>query len=485
MASSSSSSSGAKVRRSTIDRLEPSVEHPPTKALTIADVFPDLPESATPKPEVVLEHFRREGRVEPSCALKILKLTAEVLAKEPNLVSVPAPVTVVGDIHGQFYDLIKLFSVGGDPMTTRYLFLGDYVDRGYFSLECVLYLFVLKLVRPSEITLLRGNHECRHLTDYFTFKREAEFKCGEEVYDATMDAFDCLPIAAVMNEQFLCVHGGLSPELQSVDDIQGLDRFVEPDESGLLCDLLWSDPHEAFDDMTEGTGLSFLANETRGCSYVYTHRAVCEFLDRNNLLSVIRAHEAQDQGFRMYANNPSTGFPALITLFSAPNYLDLYGNKGAVMKYADGAMNIKKFSHSKHPYWLPNFMDVFTWSLPFVSDKVTEMLQTCLHVCTEEEMEAEDKDLDDLIKRLKQAKIAVRGRHESVSQQAQFNQVSLKLAGAVSPTGELPPEWKEAVKTFDGVKGIDKTNEQRPDKAKHAAAKKFRKRQTLDSMEEL
>ena len=125
--------------------------------------------------------------------------------------------------------------------------------------------------------------------------------------------------------QFFCVHGGISPALQTIDDLKAINRFEEPDESGLLCDLLWSDPHEDYDAV--GGSCRFLPNETRGTSFVFTHKAVCEFLDKNNLLSVIRAHEAQDQGYRMYKQNPKTNFPSVITIFSAPNYLDVYNNK--------------------------------------------------------------------------------------------------------------------------------------------------------------
>jgi serine/threonine-protein phosphatase 2B catalytic subunit len=116
-----------------------------------------------------------------------------------------------------------------------------------------------------------------------------------------MDAFDCLPLAALMNQQFLCVHGGLSPEIQDLDDIRKLDRFKEPPAYGPMCDLLWSDPLEDFGN--EKNTDFYSHNTVRGCSYFYSYRACCDFLQNNNLLSIIRAHEAQDAGYVVSHNN--------------------------------------------------------------------------------------------------------------------------------------------------------------------------------------
>ncbi|OCF45733.1 serine/threonine-protein phosphatase 2B catalytic subunit A1 [Kwoniella heveanensis CBS 569] len=344
------------------------------------------------KPDIAFlkNHFYREGRLTEEQALYILEKGGEILRNEPNLLEVDAPITVCGDIHGQYYDLMKLFEVGGNPADTRYLFLGDYVDRGYFSIECVLYLWSLKMWYPDTLFLLRGNHECRHLTDYFTFKLECKHKYSETVYNACMESFCNLPLAAIMNKQFLCIHGGLSPELHTLDDLRAINRFREPPTSGLMCDILWADPLEDFG--SEKTNETFLHNHVRGCSYFFTYNAACQFLERNNLLSIIRAHEAQDAGYRMYRKTKTTGFPSVMTIFSAPNYLDVYSNKAAVLKYESNVMNIRQFNCTPHPYWLPNFMDVFTWSLPFVGEKITDMLIAILNCCTKEELEEEEEE---------------------------------------------------------------------------------------------
>lgn len=471
---------------STLERVCKDVQapafHKPTN-----EQFYDPNDPSKPNLAFLKQHFYREGRLTEEQALFILSRATEILKSEPNLLEMDAPITVCGDVHGQYYDLMKLFEVGGNPEETRYLFLGDYVDRGYFSIECVLYLWSLKIWYPNTLWLLRGNHECRHLTDYFTFKLECKHKYSERVYEACMDSFCALPLAAVMNKQFLCIHGGLSPELHTLDDLRSIDRFREPPTHGLMCDILWADPLEEFGQ--EKTSDFFIHNHVRGCSYFFSYPAACSFLEKNNLLSIIRAHEAQDAGYRMYRKTKTTGFPSVMTIFSAPNYLDVYNNKAAVLKYENNVMNIRQFNCTPHPYWLPNFMDVFTWSLPFVGEKITDMLIAILNTCSKEELEEEtplsatsvdplspalasgetDVNSMEYKRRAIKNKILAIGRLSRVFQvlrEESERVTELKTAtGGRLPAGTLmlgAEGIKEAITSFEDARKVDLQNERLP-----------------------
>jgi len=416
---------------------------------------------------VLQKHLFGEGKLYLEDITEIITRATEILLQEPTLLHVEAPITVCGDVHGQYYDLIKLFEVGGAPSETNYLFLGDYVDRGSFSVEVLLHLYSCKINFPKTFHLIRGNHECRHLTEYFTFKEECLHKFGEEIYEIALKSFNALPLAAIINNKFLCIHGGISPEIKTIEDIANIDRFREPPQSGPMCDLLWADPME---DFTPEVTDFFQYNEVRGCSYLFSYRAVCAFLENNKLLSVIRAHEAQDAGYRMHLKNKTTSFPTVITIFSAPNYLDAYNNKGAVLRYENNVMNIRQFNHSPHPYWLPNFMDVFTWSIPFVAEKVAEMLLTFLHMVDDAKEEAAENGRTDEKKdkfRAKVRSVSRMMRMYSVLRQERETVMQLKSfsPGKKIPQGLLsqgPEALRSALGNFENARTIDKVNERRP-----------------------
>jgi len=249
-----------------------------------------------------------------------------------------------------------------------------------------------------------------------------------------------------------------------------------------MCDILWADPLEEFGQ--EKTSEFFVHNHVRGCSYFFSYPAACHFLEKNNLLSVIRAHEAQDAGYRMYRKTRTTGFPSVMTIFSAPNYLDVYNNKAAVLKYENNVMNIRQFNCTPHPYWLPNFMDVFTWSLPFVGEKITDMLIAILNTCSKEELEDEtplssgpaspsvsqiDQESLEARRRAIKNKILAIGRLSRVFQvlrEESERVTELKTAsGGRLPAGTLmlgAEGIKQAISGFEDARKVDLRNERLP-----------------------
>ncbi|KRX00376.1 hypothetical protein PPERSA_08882 [Pseudocohnilembus persalinus] len=369
-----------------------SVKPPPHKPLAKHLMFP---KGIRGKPnwKLIRDHLKQEGRVEKEDFLTLIAQTNKIFQQESNLLHIQDPLTVVGDIHGQFYDLLKILEVGGNPEQQKYLFLGDFVDRGSFSIEVLILLYSIKLCYPETVYFLRGNHECRQMTSFFNFRDECKYKYDQEIYDTVMESFDLMPIACIVNGKFLALHGGISPEMRSLQDIENIDRKKEPPKQGLMCDILWADPVDNEDGICENL---YRQNEVRGCSYFYGIDAVQKFLKNTSLISIIRAHEAQLEGYKMHKWNGQSDFPSVITIFSAPNYCDVYNNKGAVIKFENNTLNIQQFNYTAHPYILPNFMDIFTWSIPFVAEKITEMLYHILKPSAEDSDDENDLSKDDL-----------------------------------------------------------------------------------------
>jgi len=242
----------------------------------------------------------------------------EILQEESNCVPVQCPVTICGDIHGQFPDLKELFNIAGSPPETNYLFMGDYVDRGRYSVKTITLMFLYKARFPDRITLLRGNHESRQITTVYGFFDECVRTYGSpEPWKEFTNTFDYLPLTACIENQILCMHGGLSPSIDSLDEIRHLDRMQEVPHEGPMCDLLWSDP----DDKVTGWGIS-----QRGAGYTFGPDVSEHFNHSNGLKLIARAHQLAMEGYNWCHERH------VVTIFSAPNYCYRCGNQAAVME---------------------------------------------------------------------------------------------------------------------------------------------------------
>jgi serine/threonine-protein phosphatase PP1 catalytic subunit len=246
----------------------------------------------------------------------LLSEAEPALLAEPSVLDLDGPLNVCGDIHGQFRDLLRIFHAGRFNSETRYLFLGDYVDRGDQSLEVICLLLAMKLRYPSNVYLLRGNHESPEMTESFGFLDECIAKLDSDLYPLFLSVFCCLPIAAVINECVFCVHGGLSPLINSIDEIRAIDRPADIPEDGLLADLLWSDPCPTTDDW---------GPNARGETFTWGPFAAERFMEDNGLIGIIRAHQVASEGYE-YPFEPDR---RVVTIFSAPAYAQRYTNCGA------------------------------------------------------------------------------------------------------------------------------------------------------------
>lgn len=249
--------------------------------------------------------------------------TREIFLSQPILLELEAPLKICGDIHGQYYDLLRLFEYGGFPPESNYLFLGDYVDRGKQSLETICLLLAYKIKYPENFFLLRGNHECASINRIYGFYDECKRRYNIRLWKTFTDCFNCLPVAAILDEKIFCCHGGLSPDLQSMEQIRRIMRPTDVPDQGLLCDLLWADP----DKETMGWG-----ENDRGVSFTFGPEIVTKFLHKHDLDLICRAHQVVEDGYEFFAKRQ------LVTLFSAPNYCGEFDNAGSMMSVDETLM---------------------------------------------------------------------------------------------------------------------------------------------------
>lgn len=265
----------------------------------------------------------------------LCKESKAIFMDQPALLELGAPIKICGDIHGQFTDLLRLFEHGSTPPKSNYLFLGDYVDRGKQSLETICLMLAYKIAHPENFFLLRGNHESASINRIYGFYDECKRRYNIKIWKAFTDVFNCLPVAAIVDEKLFCMHGGLSPDLTDIQQIKRLVRPTDIPDTGLLCDLLWSDPEESIKGWMEND---------RGVAYCFGEDVVHAFLLKHDLDLICRAHQVIEDGYQFFAKRQ------LVTLFSAPNYCGEFDNAGAMMSVDENLMcsfQILKPPHEK------------------------------------------------------------------------------------------------------------------------------------------
>ncbi|KAK2071879.1 hypothetical protein P8C59_006268 [Phyllachora maydis] len=357
-----------------------------------------LPGPAKLRPGAGLDEWLEEAKqchyLPESVMKQLCEMVKETLMEESNIQPVVTPVTICGDIHGQFYDLLELFRVAGGmpgdtnvqapktattviksedieppteitdpklkkkvknagapgngdndetdadpdsegiqepehrgsavggrssspPADMRFVFLGDFVDRGYFSLETFTLLMCLKAKYPDRIVLVRGNHESRQITQVYGFYEECQQKYGNaSVWKACCQVFDFLVLAAIVDGTVLCVHGGLSPEIRTIDQIRVVARAQEIPHEGAFCDLVWSDPED----------IDTWSVSPRGAGWLFGHKVATEFNHVNGLKTIARAHQLVNEGYKFHFAEKS-----VVTVWSAPNYCYRCGNVASIM----------------------------------------------------------------------------------------------------------------------------------------------------------
>eukprot|EP01017_Pseudomicrothorax_dubius_P031151 TRINITY_DN394_c0_g2_i2.p1 TRINITY_DN394_c0_g2~~TRINITY_DN394_c0_g2_i2.p1 ORF type:complete len:490 (-),score=97.11 TRINITY_DN394_c0_g2_i2:61-1530(-) len=316
------------------------------KDLVVPDSYdgPQLTEEEPVTQEWVvslLEYMRKEKRLHKKYLWLLMLRAKEILKAQSSLVDVPMSdedeITVCGDVHGQYYDLLNIYKLNGYPSAKNpYLFNGDFVDRGSFSVEVMIALLAWLVHDPNCMRLNRGNHESKSMNKLYGFEGEVKAKYDEPTFNFFSELFCLLPLAHLLNRKVLVLHGGLfSIDGVTLDDIRKINRVQEPPESGLMCEMLWSDP-------TKENGRH---PSKRGVGVGFGPDVAKRFLDQNNLSLLVRSHEVKDPGYEVEPDS------RVITIFSAPNYCDQMRNKGAFIRFRGKDMkpNFTQFQAVEHP----------------------------------------------------------------------------------------------------------------------------------------
>nr|CDJ96954.1 Metallophosphoesterase domain containing protein [Haemonchus contortus] len=249
--------------------------------------------------------------------MEVLGKAREMFLSQPPMVELDSPVKICGDTHGQYIDLLRLFNKGGFPPLSNYLFLGDYVDRGKQNLEVILLMIAYKLRFPKNFFLLRGNHECANVNRAYGFYEECNRRYqSQRMWQAFQDVFCVMPLTALVSDKILCMHGGLSPHLQSLDQLRNITRPTDALGATLEMDLLWADPV---------IGLNGFQANIRGASYGFGPDILAKYCQLLNIDLVARAHQVVQDGYEFF------GGRKLVTIFSAPHYCGQFDNAAAMM----------------------------------------------------------------------------------------------------------------------------------------------------------
>ncbi|KAJ3119565.1 Serine/threonine-protein phosphatase 5 [Physocladia obscura] len=304
-------------------------------------VEPSLKTQITPEfVKNLLAHMKAQKKLHRKYVFQILVAAKKLFEESPTIVDISVPegkrITVCGDIHGQFYDLLNIFEMNGLPSDDNmYLFNGDFVDRGSFSVECILTLLAFKTMSPSCIYLSRGNHETDDMNKVYGFEGEVKAKYSDVMFKLFSEIFNAVPLGNLIGGKIFVIHGGLfSRDGVTMDEIRKIDRFRQPGNEGLMCELLWSDPQ-----LLPGRSRS-----KRGVGTQFGPDVTEKFCKENGLDVIIRSHEVKEQGYEVAHKG------RCVTIFSAPNYCDNVGNKAAFINIGhELKLEYRQFEAVSHP----------------------------------------------------------------------------------------------------------------------------------------